>query len=145
MVSAKAVRQALYQKLNVSQVTTLLGGGSASLVHSVGGPKAVYPLCVFHRSSSVTTHTLKETAYDSELWVVQGVTRDINASATPPSAAVAESIDAEVRALLDHATLTITGGTALYVARESGAPTYSVPDGDQLFHHVGGLYRLVIA
>ena len=135
MVSNKALRQALYLKLNVSAVTTLLGSGSAGLVYAVSPPSATYPICVFTQQSSVSRHSMKAQAFDSSTWMVKGVVRS-----TTPSAA--EDIDAAARTLLDHSSLTITGGTALYLARQTGL-SYVEVDGDQMYQHVGGLYRLV--
>ena len=143
MVSTKAVRAGLYTKLNVSGVTTLLGNGSASLVHGMGGPKAVYPLCVFWQASSQTSHTLSAIAMDSQVWGVKAVTKDSAANPTPPSPSLAENIDAACATALDLTTLTISGGTSLYVARE-GAINYNEVEGDQVFYHVGAYYRVVV-
>ena len=43
MVSNKAVRQALYQKLNVAAVTTPLANGSASLHHAMAPSSGLMP------------------------------------------------------------------------------------------------------
>lgn len=139
----KAIRTGLYAKLNVSAVTTQLGAGSASLVHGMGGPKAVYPLCAFLQASGVTAHTLSAVATDSQLWLVKAITRDTSASATPPSASIAENIDAACDGVLDQQTLTLSAGTCLYLARE-GAVNYTEVEGDQVFHHVGAYYRVIV-
>lgn len=136
MVSNKAVRQALYKKLNVSTVTSLLGSGSASLVHEVAPPSAKFPICVFAKQSDTSTQRFGGNAYDSHVWMVKGVVRDTSASA-------AEDIDKAVRDLLDFGSLTISGGDLMYLARISGIE-YQENDGDQVFRHVGGLYRLVV-
>lgn len=137
MVSNKAVRQALYQKLNVSSVTSLLGGGSASLVHGIAPPEATYPLCLFTKQSDTSAHVMGGNAMDNQIWLVKGIVR----SSTP---SVAEDIDAAVRALLDFGSLTITGGTNLFLARMSGI-SYVEVDGDTTYQHVGGLYRLSVS
>ena len=136
-LSNKAVRQSLYTALNVSAVTTLLGSGSASLVHGIAPPSATYPLCVFTKQSDTSALRMGGNAMDSQLWLVKGIVRS-----TSPS--VAEDIDAAVRTLLDFGTLTITGGTNLFCARTSGV-AYSEADGDQVFQHVGGLYRVTVS
>jgi hypothetical protein len=137
MVNSKAVRQALYQKLNVSSVTNLLGGGSASLVHAVANPQATFPLCVFQEQSARSVLRMGGNAFDSQLWLVKGVVRATSAS-------VAEDIDKAVRDLLDFGTLTITGGTLLALTRES-AVSYSETQGDVQYRHHGSLYRLVVS
>lgn len=136
MVNAKAIRQSIYQKLNVASVTTLLGAGSASLVHAVAPPTATYPLCVFNRQADTSTLRFGGNAFDAQMWLVKGVVR-----ATSPS--LAEDIDQAVRNLLDFGTLQITGGTLMHLARESGVE-YVETEGDQQFRHVGGLYRLIV-
>lgn len=134
MVSAKAIRTALYTKLNVSAVTSLLPSGSAGLVHGVAPSSATYPICVFHQQASTSTLRMGGNAYDSDIWLVKGVSK-------ASSASLAEDIDNEVRTLLDFGTLTVTGGTLMHMARESGV-SYTETDGDIQYRHQGSLYRL---
>lgn len=136
MVTNKAVRQAIYQALNVSAVTTQLGSGSASLVNAIAPSTADYPLCVFQRQSDTSILRFGGNAFDNQLWLVKGVVRDTSASA-------AEDIDKAVRDLLDFGTLTISGASLMHIARQSGV-TYVETEGDQIFHHIGSIYRLVI-
>ena len=75
-------------------------------------------------------------AFDSQLWRIKGVTKATSAS-------LAEDIDAAVRTLLDFGTITVTGGTVLHLARESGI-SYTDTEGDIQYRHQGSLYRLVI-
>ena len=136
MVNNKAIRQAIYQKLNVSSVTTLLGSGSASLVHSVAQPTATYPICVFSKQSAISAQRFGGEALRSHLWLVKGVAKSGSASA-------AEDIDKAVFDLLNFGTLTITGADDMYLARESDVE-FTETEGDVLYRHVGGLYRLVV-
>lgn len=136
MVSNKAVRQALYEKLNVSAVTSLLGDGSASLRYRFAPDGTDFPLCIFAKQSDTSTYRFGGNAFDNHIWLVKGVVR-----ADSPS--VAEEIDAAARTLLDFGTLTITGATQMFLARQSGL-SYQEAEGDQIFHHVGGLYRLTL-
>jgi hypothetical protein len=135
MVGDKAVRQAIYQKLNVASVTNLLGSGSASLVHAVARPTAAYPLCVFSKQSGITDSlTFGGDHMDNDLWLVKGVARAVSAS-------TAEDIDKAAFDLLHFGTLTITGAQRLFLARESDV-SFAETQGDTTFWHVGGLYRL---
>lgn len=136
MVNNKAVRQSIYVKLNVSAVTTLLGSGSASLVHGVAPPTAAYPLCVFHKQSGVTTNRFGGEAFKNHLWLVKGVAKAGSSSA-------AEDIDKAANDLLHFGDLTITGADDMYLARESDIE-YVETDGDIQYRHVGGLYRLCV-
>lgn len=136
MVSTKAVRQAIYQKLNVAQVTSLLANGSAGIYHAVAPPTASYPLLIFNKQSGV--NDLKVMGGDdarNTLWLVKGV-----AKAT--SSSTAEDIDAAANAVLHFGDLTITGADDLYLARESDVE-YVETAGDTQYRHAGGLYRLV--
>lgn len=135
MVSNKQVRQALYQKLNVPAVTTLLANGSASIHHAVAPPTGAYPLLVFNKQSGVNVDRFGGEAYRTTLWLVKGVARG-------QSATVAEDIDKAVFDLLNFGTLTITGANTMHVARESDVE-YTETSGDTQYKHVGGLYRLV--
>jgi hypothetical protein len=136
MVSNKAIRAALYTKLNVASVTSQLGSGSASLVHEVAPPTAAYPICLFGRQSDVSRLRMGGNAFDSQIWMVKGIVRDTSAS-------VAEDIDKAVRDLLDFGSLTITGGSLMHLARESGID-YTETDGDKTYRHAGSLYRLIV-
>lgn len=135
MVSNKAIRQSLYEKLNVASVTTLLGSGSASLVHEVGLPSATYPLCVFFKSSGISDDRVMGGDFTKNmLWTVKGIARSASASA-------AEDIDKAVNDLLHFGDLAITGADDMYLARESDVE-YAETDGDVQYRHVGGVYRL---
>jgi hypothetical protein len=136
MVSDKAVRQAIYQKLNVSAVTNLLGSGSASLVHGEAPPTSTFPLCVFHKQAGTTTNRFGGEAFKAHIWLVKGVVKAASAS-------TAEDIDKAANDLLHFGDLTITGADDMYLARESDV-NYSETDGDVKFWHVGGLYRLIV-
>lgn len=137
MLSDKAIRQALYQQLNVASVTTALGSGSASLVHGQAPASANYPLCVFNKQSGrPDLRGFGGNDARNQLWLVKGVVRATSAS-------VAEDIDKAANDRLHNATLTVTGGTSLYLARE-GDINYPEVVGDQTYWHVGALYRVVV-
>lgn len=135
-VSTKAIRTALYQKLNTASVTGLLASGSASLFHEIAPGTAAYPLLIFGKQSGVATKRFGGNAFDRQLWMVKGVVRGQSSSA-------AEDIAAAVDALLDFGTLTISGGSLMYMARESDID-YTETTNDQQYRHHGGLYRLVV-
>lgn len=140
MVNNKAIRQAIYEKLNVAGVTTLLGSGSASLVHGLAPPTATYPLLVYNKQSGTPSKAFGNTVFDSHLWLIKGVTKNKDR----PASSAAEDISKAVNDLLDFGTLTITGGTLLHLTRESDVD-YIETDGDQVYSHRGALYRVVIA
>lgn len=136
MVTAKAVRQALYAKLNVAAVTTLLDAGSASLFHAVAPPNSGFPFVIFNKQSGRPSPRTLTTELEDELWLVKGVTRGKKSG---PAEDIAKAVDDA----LDLSTLSITGATSLYVARVSDVDYIETDDDDQYRHH-GAVYRLVI-
>lgn len=133
MVSETRIRQALYQKLNVAQLTGLLGSGSASLSHGPNENDAHYPLCQFDKNSGLTDmRAFGGDHAQNELWVVKGIAK---------TASQAEAVDKAAFDLLDFGDLTITGADDMYLARESDL-SYPETQGDTVFWHVGGIYRL---
>lgn len=139
MVSNKAMRQAIYEKLNTASVTTLLADGSAGIFHAVvpaKNPAAAYPLLVFSRQSDISTLRFGGNAFDSDIWLVKGVARDVRPGP-------AEDIDKAARDLLDFGSLNITGGSLMHMSRLSGVE-YPETVGDVIYRHCGSLYRVVV-
>jgi hypothetical protein len=134
MVTNKAVRQALYTKLNTASVTNQLANGSASIIHAVAPPTAAYPVLVFSKNSGTQVNAMRDEAYKTTLWLVKAIAKARSASA-------AEDIDLAVFNLLNYGTLTISGAVDLAVYRESDVE-YAETQGDDIYHHVGGLYRI---
>jgi hypothetical protein len=134
MVTNKAIRQSLYTKLNVVSVTGLLANGSAGIHHAVAPPTGTYPLIVFSKSSGTQVNAFRDEAYKTTLWLIKAVAKGKSASAS-------EDIDKAVFDVLNYSTLTISGADDLAVFRESDVE-YAETQGDDIFHHVGGLYRI---
>lgn len=135
MVSQKAVRQAIYTKLNVASVTGSLANGSASLFHSFA-PDGPYPLVIFNEQASTATHAFGGDHYDSQVWMVKAVAKDSSSS-------TAEDVDKAIADVLDFQNLNIAGAVHMYLARESAVTYTEVVSGQQYRHH-GHLYRLVV-
>lgn len=136
MVSDKAVRQGLYQKLNVSAVTTQLGSGSASLFHGEAPADATYPLIIFYKQSGTPRLALGGQAFKSALWLVKAIDRS-------GSSSKAEDIDKAVNDALDFKVLSVTGARNLFLARESDVDYSEIDEGQQYRHH-GALYRAIV-
>lgn len=137
MVSDKAIRQGIYEKLNVASVTSLLAEGSASIRHAVAPPSGQFPFVIFNKQSGTPTRRMGGNAFDSQIWLVKAVARDTTSS-------TAEDISKAIDDLLDFGTLTITGATLLFLARESDVD-YVETDGDRQYRHHGAYYRLTAA
>lgn len=137
MVATKAIRQGLYQKLNVSSVTTLLASGSASLHHAVAPASASWPLVVFQKQAGTPVARMGGQAMKNDLWLVKAIDRNTSSSR-------AEDIDAAINTVLDYQTLAVAGGENLFLARQSDVD-YLETVGDQVFRHHGALYRVTTA
>jgi hypothetical protein len=137
MVSDKAIRQGLYQKLNVASVTSLLAEGSASLNHYIAKLDAPFPFVIFHKQSGRPVQRFGGNAFDDHLWTVKAVDRG-------GSSSKAEDIAKAIDDLLDFGTITVSGGTVLALTRESDVDYTETAD-DQMYAHRGALYRLRVA
>jgi hypothetical protein len=135
MVSDTVVRQAIYTRLNVAGITTLLGSGSAGIRHGVAPSDVAYPLLIFNKQAGTTTNRMGGEAFKAHVWLVKGVSQ--------VSAGAAEAIDKAANDLLHFGDLTITGADDMYLSRESDV-NYAEFQGDTTFWHVGGLYRLIV-
>jgi hypothetical protein len=136
MVSTKAVRQAIYKKLNVKAVTDLLAEGSASICHSTAPTGAKYPLVIFQKQASHSDRAFTGGVYDNEVWFIKAICQG-------GSSSKAEDIDAQIRLALDWQNLEIAGGESMYLAREDGQDYTEIDSGEQFRHH-GATYRLMI-
>lgn len=134
MVSPKAVRQALYERLNTSSVTSLLASGSASLYHAVAPSGSPYPLVIFNKQAGTPHHQMGGSHYDDQMWLVKAIAKG-------GSSSTAEDIDKAIADRLDFGSLNISGGTLLYLARESDVD-YVEESSGELYRHHGALYRL---
>lgn len=135
-----AVRRSLYGKLaGDTTLNALLGAAPTGYAHSIfyqEAPEgATFPFLVFSKSSGVPTWAFKADAMDSEVWMVRATDRSTSADA-------AEAIAARVDALLNDASLSISGRTLLYLRREGDIDFSEVTDGVK-YAHSGATYRVI--
>lgn len=140
MVNEKAVRQAIYEKLNVSAVTSKLAGGSAGLFHAAADQGAPFPFLVFNKQTGIPIRTLKGAQLNNTLWAVKAVVQ----TDVPGSPSAAEEIAKLADDELDGQSLNISGGTHRFLMRE-GDIDFAEIDGDTAYHHHGHLYRLIFS
>lgn len=137
MVSDKAIRQGLYEKLNVALVTTYLPDGSAGIRHAVAPASTRFPYVIFNKQSGIPAQNFGGNAYDNHVWLVKAVANDTSSS-------TAEDIAKAIDDLLDFGSITVSGGTLLFLARDSDVD-FVETDGDQTYRHHGANYRLIVA
>lgn len=135
------IRRALYGRLaGDSTLTGLLatpaGGYSQAIYFQQAPAGAAHPLVIFNKQSGVPTEAMgAPSALEEDVWLVKAIDKS-------PSADSAEAVQARLQALLNDATLSISGGSLLYLRRQSDVEYPEVADG-VLYHHAGALYRLV--
>lgn len=138
-----ATRRALYGKLSGDTTLNSLLGAPASgyakaIYHQQAPEKAAFPFVIFSKSSGVPTEAFTvPTVMQTDVWMVKAI--DHNTSADG-----AEAAAARITVLLNDATLSISGGTLLYLRRQSDIDYSETTDGE-VYAHVGALYRLVSA
>lgn len=157
MVSDKDIRVGLYNRLNQQPLVGLLGDGSASIVHEEAHPTISFPLCIFSKQAGTHRHVFggttstrpqsgtmpaqaaRDAGYRDSLWIVKGVAKD------PQKPGRAEDVDEAVHDLLNFGdgVLTITGADVMGLHRVSDI-RYTEAEDDNLYWHVGGMYRLVV-
>jgi hypothetical protein len=137
------VRRGIYGKLaGDTTLNNLLGtpgaGYSKAIYHGQAPDDAAYPFVVFTKQSGVPTEAFTApSVMENDIWLVKAVDRS-------RSADVAESVQARLAVLLNDASLSISGGTLLFLRRQSDVEYPEVTEGVQ-YHHAGSLYRLVYA
>jgi hypothetical protein len=135
------VRRAIYGKMSGdTTLNNLLAtpptGYTKSIYHQEAPDGAAYPFVIFNKQVGAPTEAFqKPSAFENDTWLIKGIDRS-------PSADTAEAIQARLIALLNDGTLSISGGTLLYLRRQSDVEYPEVTDGEQ-FKHAGALFRLV--
>jgi len=136
---AFSVRAALYAALvGDPELVAMLGdplGGQPSIFHQVAPLAAGFPVVIFAKQAGNPRWTFAGPPTDSELWMVKAINEGESASA-------AETIAGEIDRVLTDAALTIDGRGLLWLRRESDVD-YLEQSGPDLYHHVGGIYRLI--
>lgn len=135
------VRRALYGRMaGDTTLNNLLGtpanGYTKSIYHQQAPQGAGFPFVIFSKSSGVPTEAMGvPSALETDVWLVKAVAKDTSTD-------TAEAIQARLQALLNDATLSISGATLLYLRRQSDVEYPEVSEGVE-YKHAGALWRLV--
>jgi len=131
------IETGLYQKLiAASGLTGLLAAGTGSVFNQQAPPGAGYPLVIFQQQGGGDEN---KTPHRSQnfLYVVKGV--------SSVSLEQAGTIDAAIDAALHLQSITATGWTNFWLARETEIRfTETTPQGVN-YYHAGAVYRLRVA
>jgi hypothetical protein len=139
-VISEKVRKAIYAKLNVAAV---VGSGKATAIYNAKAPEsAAFPYVVFNRQgSSPVTYTMGPTlALEDDLWLIK-VIADEDSSTSKEPQEIAEDVLNLCESTLGT-SLTISGNTVSWLAREYDMPAYEERQGDRYLYHRGFLLRV---
>lgn len=135
------VRRALYGTL-AGDVTlnALLGtpatGFAKSIYHRQAPSAAAFPFVIIQKQAGTPQDAFGDPgALEHDVWLVKGVDRNTTAD-------TAEAIQARLIALLNDASLSISGATLTYLRRQSDVEYGETIDGVR-YEHAGALFRLV--
>jgi hypothetical protein len=136
------IRRALYGKLaGDTTLNNLLATPPAnygkSIYHEEAPAGAAYPFVVFFKQAGTPTEAFGDPdAFDTDVWLIKGVDK-------AASADTVEAIQARLQALLNDATLSISGAELQYLRRESDVQFSEIRDAVR-YRHAGAQYRLIV-
>lgn len=136
-----ALRRSIYGKLAGDTILNNLlatppSGWSKSIYYQVAPEGAHFPFVILNKQSAIPREAFGDpSALENTIWMVKVVDR-------ADTADTAEAAAERVIALLNDATLSISGASHLYLRRQSDVDYSEVTDG-VVFRHAGSLFRLV--
>lgn len=128
---------AIYSKLNVSSLTTLLSDGNSptSIFNKQAPDEAAFPFVVFNKQSDTEGNDTRHRVIDT-IYQVRGFTKSTNGEEY--------TIAAAIDALLHNATLTITGFAQLRLVRIGGIDFVENQQSTDKVFSAGSLFRLIV-
>lgn len=141
-------RRALYGKmagdvpLRALLAGTITGSGRASIYYETVPSEANLPYVVFNKQDARPTRAFGPAnvePLENEIWQIQGVDRERDGT---DSANVVDAIRRRLDILLTDGTISLSGGTALFLQRESDLDYAEVSDGVE-YKHAASLFRLI--
>ena len=135
------IRRSIYGKLaGDSTLTALLSppptGFSQSIFYQRAPQQAQPPYIIFQKQAGTPVEAFGDPdAFDRDVWLVKGVDRSTTADTV-------EAIQDRIKALLNDASLSISGATLCDLRRVSDVEYPEQTDGVE-YKHAGSLFRLV--
>ncbi len=141
-VLSEKIRVALFNKLNVSGVTTLAIGG---VHHLIAPESATKPFVVFQRQASANVVRSFSNALiaEDDLWIVKVVSDEDSSTTKEP-----QQLNGEILAACESAigsSMTISGGVVYDVVRLRDIPEFFEVASDRMIYHSGFVLRIVSA
>ena len=111
-------------------------GFAQSIYYQQAPQTAQFPYVIFQKQDGRPTEAFDDpSAFENDIWLVKGIDRSASAN-------IAEDIQARVIALLNDASLSISGADLTYLRRMSDVDYPETLDGVE-YKHAGSLFRLV--
>lgn len=125
-----ALDTGLYTKLNVSAITTLLGGSKIYAMIAPIGTALPYVIWQWQGGGdeNLTPSRMRNIVY--------------TVKAVADTKAAAAAIDAQIDAALHSQELAVPGWTNFWLAREGDIQYAEVEDDGNVVYHIGGMYRI---
>lgn len=143
---SEKVRTALYGKLNVSGVRNLVGDvttGYGKIFESEAPADTAFPYLVFSRQApgeAVYSFGSPTLQLETDIWLIKALT-DKDSSTTQSPQTLGQAILTAAETAIGN-SLTLSGNTAVWVARVADMPPYQERLGDRLIYHRGFLLRV---
>lgn len=139
---SEKIRIALFNKLNVSGVTSLAVGG---VHHLVAPENAAKPFVVFQRQATndVVRSFSNSLIAEDDLWVIKVVSDEDSSTTKEPQQLNGEILQACETAI--GSSLSITGGVVWDVVRLRDIPEFYEVASDRMIYHSGFVLRIVSA
>jgi hypothetical protein len=123
---------ALYNALNISAITTLLGG-TAKIYKSIATQGTALPYIIFQWQGGGEENVTQRDSVN--------VVYTVKALGT--TLTVVDNIDAQIKLALHEKTLTVTGYTNYRTQREDAVDFVEVDEAGIVTYHRGAIYRIL--
>jgi hypothetical protein len=118
-----------------STLTGYLAAGSASIYNGIGAQDSAAPKVTIHKQAGTPSYTLAAKAWESEIYTVKAITKG-------PSMGLAGTIAERIDTTLTDQAISVSGGSAFYLRRESDIEYQESTEGGVIWNHVGAMYRV---
>lgn len=118
-----------------STLASYLAAGTASIYNGIGAQDSVAPKVTVHKQAGTPQYTLSAKAWENEIYTIKAITKG-------PSMGLAGTIAERIDAVLSDQQISVSGGSAFYLRRESDIEYQESVEGGVVFNHIGGMYRV---
>lgn len=132
---SQVIEAALYTTLAAGTALVAHLGGTA-IYEGVAPTTASLPVVVFNWQGGGDENQAKGGRLRNPVFTVKAIAGN---------KALAGTLDGDIDALLHHVTLTVTGYTNIWTAREGDVNYDEVDTGGSVLYHRGGMYRVRVS